>query len=82
MACRMHTLPLMAATCSGVDPAGAVTSEMMSRSTVRTIMEAPPSSNRRTHSRLPLCAAKWRAVNPFSALLSMYLDSACHTQRL
>lgn len=75
MAWRMATLPDMAAICRGVDPAGAATSDMMSRSTVRTIMEAPLSSSRRTHSRLPLKAAKWRAVRPFSALLSMYLQA-------
>ena len=75
MACRVDTLPVMAATCRGVEPAGAVTSDVTSKSTVRTIIDAPPSSNRRTHCRLPLTAARCRAVKPFSALLSMYLAS-------
>ena len=74
MAWRMDTWPVMAATCSGVDPAGAITSEITSKSTVRTIIDAPASSSRRTDSRLPLTAAKCRAVSPFSALLSMYLN--------
>lgn len=73
MAWRMATWPVMAATCKGVEPAGADTSDMTSKSTVRTIMEAPPSSSRRTHSRLPFTAAKCRAVRPFSARLSIYL---------
>ena len=75
MAWRMDTLPVMAATCSGVDPAGAVTSDITSRSTLRTIIDAPASSSRRTHSKLPLTAARCKAVSPFSALLSMYLNS-------
>ena len=75
MACMMETLPDMAARCSGVEPAGAATSETMSRLTVRTIMEAPLSSSSLTHSRVPLKAAKWSAVSPFSALLSMYLQA-------
>ena len=75
MAWRVDTWPVIAATCSGVDPAGAVTSDITSRSTVRTIIDAPASSSRRTHSKLPLTATKCRAVSPFSALLSMYLNS-------
>ena len=75
MAWRMDTWPVMAATCNGVDPAGAVTSDTTSKSTVRTIIDAPASSSRRTDSRLPLTAAKCRAVSPFSALLSIYLNS-------
>lgn len=44
----------------------------MSKSTVRTMSDAPPSSSARTPARLPAAAAMCSAVSPFSARLSMY----------
>ena len=58
----------------------------MSRSTVRTIMEAPADRRTITLDSWPCPAAKCKAVTPFSALLSMYLIKkaymiACRRQR-
>ena len=73
MACTMATWPFCAARCSGVEPAGMLRVDSMSRSTVRTIIEAPAASSAWTHASLPWTAAKCRAVTPFSARQSMYL---------
>ncbi len=76
MAWRMAIWPRWAARCSGVEPAGYCRAEVMSRSTVRTIMLAPAPSSACTHPTSPSAAAMCSAVSPFSARLSTYLRDA------
>ena len=76
MICTMGTSPFCAARWRGVEPFGTLWGDGISISTVRTINEAPASNKSFTHLRWPLAAAMCRAVKPFSARLSMYLQRA------
>lgn len=53
MAWTMATCPFCAARCNGVDPAGMLTVDIISKSTVRTIKEAPAANSTWTHVTSP-----------------------------
>ena len=63
-----------------MDPGGQASRLGISRSTVRTMSEAPASSSERTQPRLADAAAMCSAVRPFSARLSMYLRAGARAR--